>query len=136
MTQNFKFNLPVCCYQICLAPRSTRHLATAIRRNGDVCEKSKDYNIKSKTEVPVSTSGGFIAITTAELITMQIPDLLPECLPPQTLFVNILDMQFTLDPAPLGRLKNLHTLDLNFYDNTQNNLFRYHSTYTLPFSGL
>lgn len=34
------------------------------------------------------------------------------------------DMQFTLDPSPLGQLRNLQTLDLNFYDNTQNELFR------------
>jgi hypothetical protein len=34
------------------------------------------------------------------------------------------DMQFTLDPTPLEKLRNLHTLDLNFYDNTQNELFR------------
>ena len=33
------------------------------------------------------------------------------------------DMNFSLDTSPLTRFHNLHTLDLNFYDNHNNALF-------------
>ena len=33
------------------------------------------------------------------------------------------DMNFSLDTSPLASFRNLHTLDLNFYDNHNNALF-------------
>ena len=33
------------------------------------------------------------------------------------------DMTYSLDPSPLASFSNLHTLDLNFYDNHNNALF-------------
>ncbi len=43
---------------------------------------------QSENEVPVTTSGGFISIKTGELIMLQLPDLLPECMPPQYTYIS------------------------------------------------
>ncbi len=43
---------------------------------------SGGFTIKA-TEVPVTISGGFSTKATGELITILLPDLLPECLPPK-----------------------------------------------------